>query len=63
MKLTDRIKDIVGIEDAYWDSQRNRLVVYYHTSMDLDIVKARVAGAIGDANLQRAVDTITLIRL
>ncbi len=61
MKITDRIKKIEGVESAYWDSPRNRLVVYYYASIALAIIKIKVAGAINDAFLHRAVEEITLI--
>lgn len=59
MKIQDRIKALRGIEDAYWDSRQSRLVIYYSGS--LDRAKILVAGAIGEAGLQRAVDKITFI--
>jgi len=59
MKIQDRIKDITGVEDAYWDSHRNRLVVYYSDS--LDKIKVLVANAVMRAGLQRAIDEITFI--
>lgn len=62
MKITDRIKRIEGVESAYWDNQRNRLVVYYHTPT-LDTIKIKVAGAIDDAFLHNAVEETTLISL
>ena len=61
MKFTDRFKGIEGVESAHWDSKGNRLIVYYHGS--LDTIKIRVAGAIDDAFLHRAVEEITLISL
>jgi len=61
MKIQDRIKALEGVEDAYWDSQRNKLVVYYSSIIPLDTIKVRVAGAIRDAHLQEAVEEITLI--
>lgn len=63
MKLTDRIEKIDGVESAYWDSHRNRLVVYYYVVIALDTIKIKVAGAINDAFLHRAVEEITLISL
>lgn len=63
MKILDRIKALVGVEDAYWDSPRNRLVVYYDASIALDTIRIKVAGAIDDAFLHRAVEEITLISL
>ena len=63
MKLTDRIKRIDGVQSAYWDSLRNRLVVYYYAQMTLDTIKIRVSGAINDAFLHRAVEETTLISI
>lgn len=64
VKITDRIKRIEGVESAYWDNQRNRLVVYYHTPIiALDTIKIKVAGAIDDAFLHNAVEETTLISL
>ena len=59
-KITDRFKGIIGIESSYWDGER--LVIYYHNSVGLDVIKVRVADAIGKANLQGAFE-ITLIGL
>ncbi len=63
MKITDRVKGIEGIEDAFWDGRQNRLVVYYKDSALLDTVKIKVAGAIAEVGLQRAVDKVTLISM
>ncbi len=63
MKITDRVKSIEGVESAYWDNLRNRLVIYYLASIALDTIKIKVAGAINDAFLHRAVEEITLISL
>ncbi|MDP2917090.1 MAG: hypothetical protein Q8O16_04080 [Dehalococcoidia bacterium] len=60
MKIQDRIKALPNIKDAYWDWKQNRLVVYY--TGELFRTRVLVAGAIGDAGLQRAVDTITFIQ-
>lgn len=60
MKIQDRIKSLEGVTDAHWESQSNRLVVYY-SNVPLDTMKIRVSGAIGEAHLQEAVDKITLI--
>ena len=59
MKIQDRIKELAIVEDAHWDSHQNRLVVYYVGS--LNTAKILVAGAIGEAELQRAIDKITFI--
>jgi len=61
MKITDRIKQIIGVTDAVWDSNQKRLIVYYFDTVPLDTMKIRVAGAIGDAALQDWVSDITLI--
>jgi|GEM_PF-4216435 len=61
MKIQDRIKALKDVTDAYWDNQRNRLVVYYSDVIPPDTMKIRVAGAIRDAYLQEAVEGITLI--
>jgi len=61
MKLADRIRVLEGVTDAHWDAKQNRLVVFYSSLIPLDTVKVRVAGAIGDANLQQAIEKITLI--
>ena len=59
MKIQNRIKALIGVEDAYWDGSQNRLVVYYSGS--LDMAKIIVADAISSAGLLRAVDKITFI--
>jgi len=59
MKIQDRIKSLPDIEDAHWDSLNNSLVVYYSGS--LDRVKILVCGAIADAEVREAIDTITFI--
>lgn len=61
MKIQDRVKVLEGVTDARWDSQRNRLVVYYSDTPP-DIMKVRVAGAIGEAHLQEAIEEVTLIK-
>jgi len=61
MNITDRIKTIEGIEDAYWDGGRDRLTVYYLQLFPLDVIKVRVAAAIADVQLQDSVKEITLI--
>ena len=61
MKFIDRIKGIEGINDAYWESRRNRLVVYYPAAIALDTMKIRFAGAIDEASLHNAIEEITLI--
>ena len=63
MRIQDRINALDGIVDTRWDSRRSRLVVYYSDAIPKDTVKIRVAGAIREANLQRAIDEITLISL
>lgn len=63
MKIVDRVKGIEGVESAYWDSQRGRLIVYYYASITLDTMKIMVAGVIDDAFLHTAVEEITLISL
>ena len=63
MKITDRVKKIESVESAYWDSQRSRLVIYYHPPTALGVTKIKVAGAINDAFLHNAIDEITLISL
>jgi len=59
MKIIDRIKGITEVEDVYWDSHKNRLVVYYQN--DMDVVRVKVASALRDACLQDSIDEITLI--
>jgi len=59
VKIQDRIKALPDVEDVYWDSRQNRLVVYYSGS--LDRIKILVAQAIEKAGLLRAVDKITYI--
>ena len=59
MKIQDRIGALEGVENVIWDGGRNRLIVYY--SGLLDTIKVRVAGAIREANLQRAIEEIALI--
>ena len=59
MKLQTRIKSLVDVEDAYWDSHQNTLVVYYVGS--LERVKILVANAIAEAGLQEAIEKITFI--
>ncbi len=59
MKIQDRIKALIGVEDAYWDSYQSRLVVYYSGS--LDRIKIIVADAVREAGLLRAIDKITFI--
>ena len=61
MKFTNRFKGIEGITNAYWDSPRNRLVIYYRGP--LDTAKIKVAGVINDASLHNAVEEITFISL
>ena len=61
MKITDRVENIEGVEEAHWDGTHNRLAVYYLDTIPLDTIKVRVAGAIGDAHLQEALNEITLI--
>ncbi len=61
MRIQDRILGIKGVEMAHWDSIKNRLVVYYLDSVPLDTIKTRVAGAVGDACLDEAIEAITLI--
>ena len=59
MKIQDRIKALIGVEDAQWDGSQNRLVVYYSGS--LDRTRIIVADAIRSAGLLRAIDKITFI--
>ena len=63
MKIQDRMNALDGVADTHWDSQRGRLVVYYSATTPKDTIKVRVAGAIGEAHLQRAVEEITLISI
>ncbi len=58
MKITDRFKGIAGIESTHWDG--SKLIIYYHKTIDLDIIKARVADVVGEASLQGAFE-ITLL--
>lgn len=62
MKIQDRMKQLDGITDSYWDASQSRLVVYYQ-NISLNCAKTRVSGAIGEAGLQRAVDKITFIEV
>ncbi|KKK55486.1 hypothetical protein LCGC14_3074070 [marine sediment metagenome] len=59
MRIQDRIKSLSTVEDAYWDSHHNRLIVYYLGS--LDEVKILVTNAIAKAGLLQSVNKITFI--
>jgi hypothetical protein len=60
MKIQDRIKKIAGVNAVYWDSNQNKLTVYYH-NLTSNELKIKVAESIGNAGLQRAIDSIALI--
>ena len=59
MKVQDRIKLLAGVEDAYWDSKRERLIIYYDELTPLDTIKLRVIKAIVGVRLQDSVKEIT----
>jgi hypothetical protein len=61
MKITDRMKALQGVTDAYWCGKKNKLTVYYDPAVPLDIIKVRVAASLRDAELQDSIDDITLI--
>jgi len=60
MKIQDRIKKINGVNAVYWNANSNKLTIYYH-SLTANELKIRVASAIGDVGLQRAIENIVLI--
>lgn len=61
MKIQDRINAIDGVVGAHWAGGQNKLTVYYSNAIPKDTIKIRVAGAIGEAHLQEAIEDITLI--
>jgi len=63
MRIQDRINAIEGVSNALWDSRRNRLVVYYLSTIPVFTIKVRIAKAIGDACLQEAIEEVSLISL
>ncbi len=59
MKITDRIKRIQGVDNAYWDGACNKLTVYHHG--DREAMKVRVAHALREADVIDSMESIILI--
>jgi len=63
MKITERIEQIEGVESAFWDNQRSRLVVYHRLPTAIDTLKIKVSKAVDDAFLHNAIEGVTFISL
>ncbi len=59
MKVADRIKQIDGVDNAYWNSNTRELTVYHHS--ERNAMKVWVASALREADVIDSIDKITLI--
>ena len=59
MKVTDRIKMIDTVDNAYWDGINNKLTIYHHG--DRDTMKIKVAYVLRQDDAIDSMEKIILI--
>lgn len=62
MKITERVKAIDGVHNAYWDGKTNELTIYY-TGVSIDAVKVKVADSLRGADVIDSINKISLIEV
>ncbi len=62
MKIQERIKSLPGVEDCYWYPKEAKLSVYYFHTESLLTMEVLVSGALADAGVREAVETIDFIK-